>query len=179
MRTHAIEEKAKTILSELKIQSPPVPVEQVAEHLGLSLQAAHLGDNVSGILVLDGATGTIGYNSTHAQVRRRFSIAHELGHYILHKDSRSLFIDKRYFAVYHRNELSSTGEDRVEIEANRFAAALLMPTDMLKNEITKNDFDLGDEEVLSSLARKFNVSTQAMAYRLASLELFELPDSIS
>lgn len=112
-------------------------------------------------------------------VRSRFSIAHELGHYLLHKDSRSLFIDKRNFAVYHRNELSSTGEDRLEIEANRFAAALLMPTDMLRNEITKNDFDLGDEEVQSSLAKRFNVSTQAMAYRLASLGMFELPDSLN
>jgi len=76
-----------------------------------------------------------------------------------------LFIDTHYI-VYRRDEHSATGEDRREREANRFAAALLMPADLLRTEIQKQPFDFGDEEMLPALASKFQISTQAMSIRL-------------
>ena len=113
----------------------------------------------------------LGYNSTHAPVRQRFTIAHEISHYILHlkKNQKSqLFIDR---FVFRRDENSSTGNDREEVEANRFAAALLMPETFVRKVIERFDFDLDDSEAIDSLAKRFNVSTAAMTNRLTTLGL--------
>ena len=172
MITPWIEKKAEAILRETNVYYLPIPVVEVARRLKLSVEAASLGENVSGLLVLrDGNGAVIGYNNSHSEVRQRFTIAHEIGHFVLHQEQthKSLFIDKKYAAVYARNDQSSTGENKYEIQANAFAAALLMPTDLLRTEIDLTGFDLADERVLSELAKKFKVSTQAMAYRLANL----------
>ena len=171
-----IAERAKAILLETDTYRLPVPVDVVANRLGLRVEAAPLGKNVSGLLVLIDELGVIGYNSNHPQVRQRFTIAHEIGHFILHQGQDSLFIDEKYGAVYHRNVESSGGEDFREIQANGFAAALLMPKDLVSAELSKSGFDLGDESALVELARKFKVSSQAMAFRLANLDLIGLPD---
>lgn len=176
MITNAIEDKAKTILQKTNSYYLPVLVDVVAHRLGLKVEAVQLGENVSGLLVLVGGKGTIGYNSSHPEVRQRFTIAHEIGHYILHQGQDSLFIDKKYGAVYQRNELSSSGEDSREIQANGFAAALLMPADLVEEEFATSEFDLGDEYALIELARKFKVSSQAMAFRLANLGLISQPN---
>ena len=54
-----------------------------AHRLNLAVQSEALGDNVAGMLVIEGDRGAIGYNSTHALVRQRFTIAHEISHYLL------------------------------------------------------------------------------------------------
>lgn len=80
--------------------------------------AAGLGETVSGMLVVEDDRGAIGYNATHAPVRQRFTIAHEIAHYILHvKKSRKsqLFIDRS--VTFRRDETSSTGDDNQEVEA--------------------------------------------------------------
>jgi Zn-dependent peptidase ImmA (M78 family) len=78
------------------------------------------------------------------------------------------FID-RYVAF--RDDESSAGSDGEEVEANAFGAALLMPARLVREEIKKHDLDLDDEDDLSALARKFNVSTSAISYRLVNLGL--------
>ena len=178
MNRAAIEAKAKTILQEHGAYYLPVPVETVAYHLGLDVRPASLGDDISGLLVIENGQGTIGYNLNHAEVRQRFTIAHELGHYVLHQSAQPLFIDKRYRSgtTYYRDGHAATGVDPHEIEANSFAAALLMPDDLVYAEVAKYDLDLDDEESLSALAKRFKVSTQAMAYRLAKLEVLAEPD---
>ena len=178
MNRSAIEAKAKTILQEHGAYYLPIPVETVAYHLGLDVRPAPLGDDISGLLVIEDGQGTIGYNIKHAEVRQRFTIAHELGHYVLHQSAQPLFIDKRYrsSATYYRDGHTATGSSALEIEANSFAAALLMPDDLVYAEVAKHDLDLGDEESLSVLAKKFKVSTQAMAYRLARLQVLADPD---
>ncbi|GHO75245.1 hypothetical protein KSD_30160 [Ktedonobacter sp. SOSP1-85] len=84
----------------------------------------------------------------------------------------ALFIDAQYI-VYHRDAKSSTSEDQREREANRFAAALLMPATLLRSEIQKQPFDFGDEEMLTALANKFQVSTQAMSIRISNLNIWQ------
>jgi Zn-dependent peptidase ImmA (M78 family) len=78
-------------------------------------------------------------------VRQRFTIAHEIAHY-LHHSKRSpqsqLFIDRT--VTFRRDEVSSTGDDREEVEANQLGAALLMPRELLQLEIKKHDLDLDD-----------------------------------
>lgn len=165
-----IEAQAQQLLEESDSLQLPVPVDRVAAHLGLQVEVALLGDDVSGVLVVDQGKGTIGINIAHAEVRQRFSIAHEIGHFVLHQTKAPLFIDKTY-TVYRRDEHSSTGEDLQEIQANQFAAALLMPEALVRQETAKTGFDLGDEIALGSLAATFAVSTQAMSFRLANLGL--------
>lgn len=131
-----------------------------------------MGDNISGALVIQNNHGTIGFNPHESKVRQRFTIAHELGHYLLHKNQTTdLFIDTE-FKVLFRDNNSSTGKIKIEQEANAFAAAILMPEKFLVDEIMKHHFHLTDDGTLKVLARRFNVSVAAMTLRLANLNLF-------
>jgi Zn-dependent peptidase ImmA (M78 family) len=92
-----LEEKAEKTLRETDTYRIPVAIEVLAHRLNLAIQSEALGDNVAGMLVIEGDRGAIGYNSTHALVRQRFTIAHEISHYLLHtkKTQKSqLFIDR-------------------------------------------------------------------------------------
>jgi Zn-dependent peptidase ImmA (M78 family) len=109
----------------------------------------------------------IGVNSAHSIGRQRFTIAHELGHLILHKDE-TLHVDERA-PIGFRNEESSLATKDVEIEANQFAAELLMPADLLAKEIESISDDLEAEAAVSELADRFQVSEQAMTLRLTRL----------
>lgn len=166
------EAQAEEILRLLNALRAPVPIETVARGLGLQVQAASLGDEISGVLVVQNGKGVIGYNADQAPVRQRFSIAHEVAHFVLHQSMQELFIDKSYTAVFRRDQRSSTGEHRIEIEANQFAAVLLMPKTILFKELRQIDFDLADECALDTLADRFKVSAQAMSIRLGQLGAF-------
>ena len=169
-----IDARTEDILRQTEMLRVPVDVELVAHRLNLQIEAAPLGENVSGLLVVEKGRGVIGYNKTQAHVRQRFTIAHEIGHFVLHLSDNpsALFIDTQYI-VYRRDAQSSTGENRREIEANRFGAALLMPAPLLRTEIQEQSFDFGDEEMLTALANKFQVSTQAMSIRLSNLNIWQ------
>jgi Zn-dependent peptidase ImmA (M78 family) len=166
-----IEQRAEKILRDTNAWRVPVPIDRVARGLNLKTEASVLGDDISGLLVVEKKRGALGYNSTHARVRQRFTIAHEVGHYVMHvKNSTQLrlFID-RYVAF--RDDESSAGNDWKEVEANAFAAALLMPARLVREEIKKHQLDLDDEDDLGALAKQFHVSTSAMSYRLVNLGL--------
>jgi Zn-dependent peptidase ImmA (M78 family) len=172
MTNHSVDQHAEEILRKTCTYKVPVPIEVVAHRLNLTTEASVLGDNVSGMLVVENDRGAIGYNSSHARVRQRFTVAHEIAHYVLHlkKNLRSqLFIDP--FVIFRRDDNSSTGNDREEVEANRFGAALLMPSTLALREIKKHGLDLDDEDALAFLAKRFRVSTVAMTYRLNTLGL--------
>lgn len=170
--SNRIEEKADEVVERAGVTRPAIPVSKIARNAGIQVKPSMLGDDVSGLLVLDDGKPRIGYNEHHANVRQRFTIAHELGHFLLHDKSRELFIDKRYPATFRRDEQSSEGKCRREREANAFAAALLMPCAMIEREIDARGFDLADGSALSDLADLFEVSRQAMAFRLANSGIF-------
>ena len=88
------EKKAKELLEIQGITDPPVPVETIAEKIGakLAFEPFEGTDDISGILYRKGRQSIIGINSAHPNTRQRFSIAHEIGHLILHK--KNLFVDK-------------------------------------------------------------------------------------
>jgi Zn-dependent peptidase ImmA (M78 family) len=74
-----------------------------------------------------------------------------------------------------RNKASSAGTDLEELEANLFAAELLMPISLLEKDLEKIDVvDLEDEAIVAKLAARYKVSTQAMTFRLANLGYLEL-----
>src|SRR6266508_6143231 len=70
----------------------PVPVEKIAEKLGVAIVVETLDRNVSGLLFRQGDTQAIGVNAAHPMVRQRFTIAHELGHFRLHP-GKELILD--------------------------------------------------------------------------------------
>lgn len=161
--------RAKALRTKHGIASVPVDVDRLAELEGVEVDRADFGEEISGLLVKHGGRATIGVNARHAPSRQRFTIAHELGHYLLHS-SRELFVDKDYI-VHFRDDKSSTGYDPIEVEANQFAAELIMPAAKVRELFNDHRFDIDDEGALRRLATQFQVSATAMAVRLSSLEL--------
>ena len=78
-----------------------------------------------------------------------------------------MFIDR--YVVFRPDGIPSARSDHEEVQANHFGAALLMPASLLRQEINKHDLDLDDEETLSFLAKRFQVSTATMTKRLINL----------
>ena len=160
--------KAEQLLREAGIVAPPVPVEQLAERMGALVRYAAFDGQMSGLLHRseDGNRAVIGVNSRHPTVRQRFSIAHELGHLALHE--LAFQIDEHAFVSF-RNSKSSSASDPHEIEANQFAAALLMPVALLRACLDQLGENPDVEESIRRLAQRFDVSTQAMTIRLTGL----------
>ena len=150
-------------------------VSKCADHLNIAVHPAVLDSDVSGFLVLNDEGPYIGFNKSHNEHRSRFTIAHEIGHYILHKNDSRLFIDRTQKAeqrILFRDNGSSTGEFAKEREANSFAAALLMPRKAVEVAAAYRNTS-SDEELIEELAKIFNVSKQAMQIRLANLSIID------
>ena len=161
--------KAAALLHEANVDAPPVPVEKLAELSGAVIRYEPFTGRMSGVLYNgdDVERAVIGINALHPSVRQRFSIAHELGHLVLHDDTE-LQVDRHAFVAF-RDLASSTADDPREVEANQFAAALLMPEYLLSRCVNELDDDLDFENAIAWLAQRFGVSEQAMTIRLTSL----------
>lgn len=162
-----IRKTVEKVLVECGIKSAPVPVETVASHLGARIKYSPFEGELAGILARDDERIVIGVNSSHHPNRQRFTIAHECGHLVLRHEGES-FVDKS-FRVNLRDDVSSMAVNAHEIEANRFAAELLMPYRMLMDDLKGRDIDLENEETISKLAKKYGVSVQAMTHRITNL----------
>jgi Zn-dependent peptidase ImmA (M78 family) len=161
--------------------SAPIDLERVSNSLGVRVHHEQLEDKVSGVLVIKGGQKHALINSKHHPNRQRFSLAHELGHLVLH-DCREdrLFIDTslRMYqrvgapsdeAYFNAQSLTTATEER---EANLFASALLMPLDLVRAQASH--LDLEEEADVTLLARLFSVSDQAMSIRLQQLRLLSV-----
>jgi Zn-dependent peptidase ImmA (M78 family) len=164
-----IDRRAAELLRKLDLFGVPVNVEGVAEHLGASVVFDDLDDDVSGFLLREKGVCTIAVNKQHHPNRQRFTLAHECGHLFLHADKGDrLWLDK---TLFFRDGSSSTGDQFAEVEANQFAAGLLMPEDLIIST-------LGREKPISEidvvrLAMRFEVSERAMTVRLISIGLID------
>jgi Zn-dependent peptidase ImmA (M78 family) len=161
--------KARELLAMGKIESAPIPVEQLAKDAGAMIRYEPFAGELSGMVHRSPTGVTIGVNSMHALTRRRFTVAHELGHLLLHRNE-DLHVDER-FPIGFRSELSSKAVDAAEIEANQFAAELLMPERFVKADVAALPGDLDIESAISRLAQRYEVSEQAMTIRLSVLGL--------
>ena len=154
-------DKAHSILSMYRITELPIPVEKIATLLGFQVVPFDFPDTVSAVIRIKGTIKVIGVNKNHSETRRRFSIAHELGHYLsghenfTHEKKIVVDPDKKYLDPQYRDEQ----------EADEFAAELLMPGDMLKKDALEQELDA------VALAEKYNVSEQAMWIQLINLKL--------
>jgi Zn-dependent peptidase ImmA (M78 family) len=168
--------EAQELLKNVGINNPPIRVDRIAAKLNaqLSFEPFEGKDDISGILYRDDERTVIGINSTHSGARQRFTIAHEIGHLVLHKGD--LFVDQAV-RLNFRDKRSSLAEDQQEIEANQFAAELLMPKDMIKREVEKCTVKkvTTEAQLVTELARVFEVSEQAMGYRMFNLGITSSP----
>jgi Zn-dependent peptidase ImmA (M78 family) len=135
----------------------PVKVGELARALGLEVVVAPLPLNISGSIEPRGESFVIKVNRYEAKSRQRFTIAHEIAHYLLHRDRISGgLVD----SVLYRSKLAS----RLETEANRLAADIIMPRDAI-GEILSDS--MSSEDNIDRLAERFNVSRQAAEIRLS------------
>ena len=121
---------------------------------------------VSGVFREHEGAFEIHVDRTSPQRRARFTAAHELGHYVLHRDDVASVVDSD-LNMYRRGPSSESGggeERRREYQANMFAVEFLMPADKVREAY-------GVTNDLSRLVRIFDVSEEAMGYRLNELEL--------
>ncbi len=172
MANRRIDSLAQKVLRENGIETPPVPVEDIARRLGSEIRYSPYEGDLSGMVFRDEQRVVIGVNSLHHPNRQRFTIAHELGHMLLHK-GKPVHID-RTFLMNLRNDLSSRAVDSEEIEANLFAAQLLMPEHMLAADLMDQQIDFEEEEQLRKLAARYLVSVQALTFRLSNLRLISI-----
>jgi Zn-dependent peptidase ImmA (M78 family) len=166
------EKKAARLLQDLKIRDLPVPVDEIATTLGAVITYEPFDGEVSGMLVRDdgGSGPLIGINSKHATTRQRFSMAHEIAHLVMHT-GKPMFVD-RFVRVNYRNGES----DSDEVEANAFAAELLMPRNLVAEAVDRalaKQQWVTPDQLAKQLAKVFHVSPEAMSYRLQNLEVVD------
>lgn len=146
---------AKT-LNENNFSDPPVLPKALAENYGLSVLFADFPDNLSDVMgFIDFEDNSIFVNRANARNRQTFTIAHELGHALMHRD----YIEAHpaEYKVLRRQPMGGT-KDPIEQEANAFASYLLVPTNMLDRYKTV--------ATASELARLFAVSEDVIRWRL-------------
>lgn len=142
----------------------PVKLGQIARELGVSIKVSSLGTGVSGQIKNEDGHYVVRVNRHEARNRQRFTIAHELAHFLLHKK----IIDSAPDGI-RDNVLYRSGEpEHVEFEANRLAADIVMPLDLVK-QVLQEDFDgVVTEATIDGLAARFQVSKAAMEIRLST-----------
>lgn len=173
----SIQQAATDVLRAAGLYRLPVNVDGVAQALGIQVHYTPLEDDYSGLLVIRGGTAVAHINAKHPQNRQRFSLAHEIGHFVLHERKQtakeSAYVDKT-MRVYHRADRAPDGQSaRQEWQANLFAAELLMPEELLRSKIIDEGYDLEDEVDVSRLAVVLRVSEQAMSIRLTRLGVLQ------
>lgn len=139
-----------------------VDVSEIAKQLGFEVYEDDFNgnDDISGKVIIDSDSKKfeIYVNKKESEERKRFTIAHELGHVFLHASSKGTYQD-----TFYRGQCYDEF-DRLEYQANLFASSLLMPKDTVKK--LWNDF-----KKIEPISKFFVVSEDAAKIRLKNLEL--------
>lgn len=160
-----IEEEANRILQRHGLTSIPIDPVTLANREGIKVHNAKFAKpNISGLIAKRGNASSVLVENDDSPTRKRFTIAHELGHFFLHLRDGGEFVDTPVDLQRTSVEDGAKGAKQLEIEANQFAAALLMPEDRIR-ELHRSIVGVTD------LARMFRVSEEAMAIRLGTLGL--------
>lgn len=121
----------------------------------IKIQKVVLSSDISGKLEFKNGVWLMSVNEQHPEVRQRYTLGHELGHYLNHRDSVKSFED----TVFFRSKQKSS----MEYMADQFAACLLMPENDVKELVN------GGAKTVKELSLEFGVSLEAMKYRLEQL----------
>jgi Zn-dependent peptidase ImmA (M78 family) len=149
--------RARELLAELNIKSPPVDVVEIARNCGLQVEYVDRGGGFFGQLLRERRVVEVEQN-VHPH-RQRFTIAHEIGHYVLEHNPIFSISDER--SIDNPRKVN-------EIQAYTFASELLMPEPWIKKywlELKKDP---------KAMALKFYVSEEAMVRRLDDAGLLGL-----
>ena len=154
---------AKALLKSAKITGAPVVlnivIKLVPKSYNLVIRGTknpdHIPKGCDAFTYKDDTMTTIGYDERVAPVRQKFSVAHELGHLYMGHMHGSSSID-----------INSANHD--EIEANRFAAQLIMPPDLLRKDIKSGMKDVKE------LAKHYVVSEEALWWQISNSGLLKL-----
>ncbi len=148
-----------TVLADNCIKEPPVLAKELAENTGLNVVCVKFNEidpkysNISGFIDIDSCNMYV--NALENPKRMNFTIAHELGHYLLGHTSKA-----EYGELLFRRPLSNEDDPVIEKEANYFAANLLVPKDFLRKTIKNYPF-ITDYQ----LGNIFGVSDSVIRYR--------------
>lgn len=151
----------------LKIQGiqfkAPLDLNEILASLDIELEEKQLDDSVSGVLIFNEGKYKIVLNHAEPNVRKRYTIAHEIGHFFLHATNMDVFNSKSEDEFFRT--VGNVGDGLKEKEANAFAAELLMPEAQLREKfvLCKGDIFL--------IADYFKVSETACKYRCKNLNL--------
>ncbi|NVO25889.1 ImmA/IrrE family metallo-endopeptidase [Donghicola sp. C2-DW-16] len=163
------------------LMKAPVPLEQIARSLGLAVEmSANLEQGISGEIACENGRYKISTASSEHLYRQRFTLAHELGHFALHRslignglDDNKMYRSDAHIGKYANSEIKLVHER----QANAFAAKILMPRELLEAEIAKEKSTPGISKApLTKLYRTFQVSPSAMQWRLKNLGLSDQVD---
>lgn len=156
-------ENAMSLLKMAHITEAPVDVHKIARLLGFKIIEADFPQGYSGEIFIENKIKSIGISKNQSLTRQRFSIAHELGHYLCgHQvyDEGGKMLEDTDFDYMNPAHVQ-------EKEANMFASELLIPKDFLEKDLVAMGLDI------NKLTEKYQVSSQAMWIRLTSLRLAE------
>lgn len=154
---------AEWMLKRTGVDSAPVDPSEVAEKIGVPVFEWQFGDEISGIFVHHKEKTAIGVNANHPRVRQRFTIAHELGHFVYGLDSGDVVVD--FYERTRGFSFESQADPQIETKCNQFAADLLMPARWVRRDFEEENGDLEE------LSARYQVSSQAMWFRLLNLKL--------
>ena len=165
-------EAASLILAEFK-NTYPIEIVNIARNMGFKVFSSDTLDNDdSGIIGIDanlnvkyGSNKCVIVNSNIKAGKKRFVLAHELGHYLFE------FNELKEMSFYHSYNKDSK-EDENEIKANEFAASLLMPSeDFIKSYEKSFKKKIALVDIVVELSEKFGVTTKSVQKRISELEL--------
>jgi len=165
-RQEEIEKEVLNLSSNLGLSYPDNSLKDFIDGMGIEVFNVDFQDNTSGVIFfpefeedkkLKKQKPKIFLNANDSVVRRTFSLAHEIGHYVLHKNEKVAYRVDRY--SYEKDDK----EAMQETEANFFAATLLMPKVRFVS-LLESGYSL------DMLADYFAVSRLAIENRLVCLE---------
>lgn len=173
-KSYAIEDMpivAKVILDGLDIKKVPVPIVAIMKSLKFQVVSGEMEDEISGIVGIDDSLKktfksdkVIAINSKDNVGHQRFTMAHELAHYLFDFD---VLNNITYYNAYNTTEY----ESEIERRANYFAANLLMPEDIFREKfgqaVVKNNLYM----TVNNLSDIFQVSNEAVRRRMNELSL--------
>ena len=143
------------------LKKKPVPLGELAKKLKLTVKLSSMKPGRSGLIEkLEDGSYKIKINRYEVRTRQRFTLAHEIAHYLLHQE----IIDNS--GKIQDNVLYRSGQsEQVEIEANKLASEIILPTEQVKIEY-ENLLDKEHNEIVEQLASEWQVSDITMEIKL-------------
>ncbi|MGI2125084.1 ImmA/IrrE family metallo-endopeptidase [Shewanella oncorhynchi] len=136
----------------------PVKLGSIAKSFGIEVKSSTLNAGISGEIKHENGSYIIRVNRHDVKARQRFTLAHEIAHFLLHKE---LIGDGIVDDILYRSSLS----DKMEAEANRLAADILMPMSYIHKKMAELS-SLREEERIEKIANLLEVSITALKFRL-------------